>query len=133
MSETGSRVDKKLIFVVDDDPLITSLVAARLENDGYRVRVFAYGEECLSALDENPDLIILDFYFLKDGTVPMNGMEIFDRISEIAPGIPVIMLSAQEKGEVVLEFARKGISDYVIKDSGLADSLHLSVRNILEK
>jgi two-component system OmpR family response regulator len=126
-------VNKKLIFVVDDDPLITSVVTARLENDGYMVRVFAYGEECLSALDESPDLIILDFYFVKDGALPMNGMEVFDRISSIAPEIPVIMLSAQEKGEVVLEFARKGIADYVIKDSGLADSLHLSVKNILEK
>jgi DNA-binding NtrC family response regulator len=126
-------VKKKLIFIVDDDPLITSLVTVRLENDGYTVKAFAYGEECLPALDERPDLIILDFYFVKDGTVPMNGMEVFDHISIMAPEIPVIMLSAQQKGEVVLEFARKGIADYVIKDSGLADSLHLSVKNILEK
>jgi two-component system OmpR family response regulator len=131
--EKGTTVDKKLIFVVDDDPLITSLVAARLSNDGYEVRVFAYGEECLAALNENPDLIILDFYFVKTDSVPLNGMEVFDQLCTLAPEIPVIMLSAQEKGEVVLEFARKGIADYVIKDSGLADSLHLSVKNILEK
>ena len=40
---------------------------------------------------------------------------------------PVIMLSGQEKGEIVLELARKGINDYVIKDNNLIANLHLSM------
>ena len=122
-----------LIFVVDDDPVITSLVSARLGNAGYRVRSFAYAEECIAALDEQPDLIILDYYFLKQGSVPMNGMEAYDEITRLAPEIPVIMLSAQEKGEVVLEFARKGIADYVIKDTDLIDNLQMAVKEVLER
>jgi len=122
-----------LIYVVDDDHVITSLVSARLESAGYRVRSFAYAEDCIEALSENPDLIILDFYFLKEGTVPMNGMEAYDEISRLAPEIPVIMLSAQEKGEVVLEFARKGIADYVIKDTDLIDNLQMAVKEVLER
>jgi DNA-binding NtrC family response regulator len=131
--EKISPVNDSLVFVVDDDPVITSLVSARLESAGYRVRSFAYGEDCIAALDENPDLIILDFYFLKQGEVPMNGMEAYDEISRLAPEIPVIMLSAQEKGEVVLEFARKGIADYVIKDTDLIDNLQMAVKEILER
>lgn len=122
-----------LIYVVDDDHVITSLVSARLESSGYRVRSFSYAEDCIEALSENPDLIILDFYFLKEGTVPMNGMEAYDEISRLAPEIPVIMLSAQEKGDVVLEFARKGIADYVIKDTDLIDNLQMAVKEVLER
>lgn len=122
-----------LIFVVDDDPVITGLVVARFEGAGYRVRSFAYAEECIAALDETPDLIILDYYFLKQGEVPMNGMEAYDEITRLAPEIPVIMLSAQEKGEVVLEFARKGIADYVIKDTDLIDNLQMAVKEILDR
>lgn len=122
-----------LIFVVDDDPVITSLVSARLGNTGYRVRSFAYAEECIAALGEKPDLIILDYYFLKQGSVPMNGMEAYDEITRLAPEVPVIMLSAQEKGEVVLEFARKGIADYVIKDTDLIDNLQMAVKEVLER
>lgn len=122
-----------LIFVVDDDPVITGLVTARFESAGYRVRSFAYAEECITALDETPDLIILDYYFLKQGEVPMNGMEAYDEITRLAPEIPVIMLSAQEKGEVVLEFARKGIADYVIKDTDLIDNLQMAVKEILDR
>lgn len=122
-----------LIYVIDDDPVITGLVTARFESAGYRVRSFAYAEESIAALDENPDLIILDYYFLKQGEVPMNGMEAYDEITKLAPEIPVIMLSAQEKGEVVLEFARKGIADYVIKDTDLIDNLLMAVKEILDR
>lgn len=132
MEKVDPRSDN-LIFVVDDDPVITSLVSNRLEAVGYRVRSFAYAEDCIAALDEMPDLIILDYYFLKEESVPMNGMEAYDEITRLAPGIPVIMLSAQEKGEVVLEFARKGIADYVIKDTDLTDNLQMAVKEVLER
>lgn len=132
MDRVDSRADS-LIFVVDDDSVVTTLVSNRLEAGGYRVRSFAYAEDCIAALDEIPDLIILDYYFLKEGEVPMNGMEAYDEITRLAPGIPVIMLSAQEKGEVVLEFARKGIADYVIKDTDLIDNLQMAVKEVLER
>ncbi|MEZ4999028.1 MAG: response regulator [Bacteroidales bacterium] len=132
MDRVESRTDN-LIFVVDDDPVVTTLVSNRLEAGGYRVRSFAYAEDCMAALGEIPDLIILDYYFLKEGAVPMNGMEAYDEITRLAPGIPVIMLSAQEKGEVVLEFARKGIADYVIKDTDLIENLQMAVKEILER
>ena len=123
----------KLVFVVDDDPFITGLLAGRLNAEGYRVKTFAYGEECLAALHENPDLIILDYYFVSEDKKPMNGMAVFDEMLRVMPGLKVIMLSAQEKGAVVLELARKGISDYVIKDNNLIDNLILSIRDIFEK
>jgi len=126
-------MEEKLIFVVDDDPVITSLVQARLEGAGYKVRVFAYGEDCIPALGEEPDLIILDFYFIKAGAEPMDGMAVFEEVTRLAPQVPVIMLSAQERGDVVLEFARRGIADYVIKDSDLIDNLQAAVKEILEQ
>jgi len=132
--EKVNRQIENIIYVVDDDPVIVGLVAARLESFGYIVKSFSYGEDCIAALhDEIPDLIILDFYFIKEGTVPMNGMEAYDVIYSMVPEVPVIMLSAQEKGEVVLEFARKGIADYVIRDSDLIDNLHMAVKDVLER
>lgn len=124
---------EKLVFVVDDDPLINRLVGARLEAEGFRVKSFSFGEDCINALHENPDLVILDFFFVMENRKPMNGMETFDRLREINPGLPVIILSAQERGEVMIDLARKGITDYVIKDNNLFDNLIVSVREIMEK
>jgi two-component system, OmpR family, response regulator len=125
--------DQKLIFVVDDDILITTLVVKRFTAEGYRIEAFNYGEECLKAIKKNPDLIILDYYFHKAGETVMNGMEVFDKIKEFKPDIPVIMLSGQEKGEIVLELARKGIDDYVIKDNNLIDSLLTSIQEFFDR
>ena len=132
MEKAGARTDI-LIYVVDDDPVVTSLVSNRLESNGYSVRAFSYAEDCIAALDVIPDLIILDYYFLKEGETPMNGMEAYDEITRLVPEVPVVMLSAQEKGEVVLEFARKGIADYIIKDIDLIDNLLMAVKEVLER
>jgi CheY-like chemotaxis protein len=120
----------RLIFVVDDDPFITKLVVKRFAPEGFRVEAFDYGEDCLKAMNMKPDLIILDYYFTKPGVVVMNGMEVFDKIKEILPNVLVIMLSGQERGEIVLELARKGIDDYVIKDNNLIDNLNASIKEL---
>jgi CheY-like chemotaxis protein len=59
-------------------------------------------------------------------------MEVYDKIKEFNSGIPVIMLSGQDKGEIVLELARKGIDDYVIKDNNLLENLSVSISEILK-
>lgn len=124
---------QKLIFVVDDDPIITKLVVKRFTSDIYLLEAFDYGEDCLKALKKKPDLIILDYYFNKANEKVMNGMEVFDKIKETNPDVPVIMLSGQEKGEIVLELARKGIDDYVIKDNNLIDNLNASIIELLSR
>ena len=63
----------------------------------------------------------------------MGGMEIFTRIREFNEDITVIMLSGQDKGDVVLELARKGIEDYVIKDESLIDNLIIAVEDVFSK
>ena len=123
----------KLIFVVDDDPVINLMVSKRFSSEGYSVDSFDYGESCLKALGRNPDLIILDYYFINSSQKVLNGMEIFDKIKESQPDTPVIMLSGQEKGEIVLELARKGIVDYIIKDNNLIDNLIEAVKELFEK
>jgi CheY-like chemotaxis protein len=125
--------NQKLIFIVDDDPFINMLVVKRFTSEGYRLEAFEYGEECIKALDKNPDLIILDYFFVCNDRPVMNGMEVFNKIKEIKPGIPVIMLSGQEKGEIVLEMARKGIEDYIIKDNNLIDNLSVAITEIFER
>jgi two-component system OmpR family response regulator len=125
--------NKKLIFIVDDDPFINMLVVKRFASEDYKLEAFVYGEECLRSLDKNPDLIILDYYFVNDERKVMNGMQVFEKIKELRPETPVIMLSGQEKGEIVLDFARKGISDYIIKDSNLVDNLNVAVGELLTK
>jgi hypothetical protein len=43
------------------------------------------------------------------------------------------MLSGQEKGEIVLELARKGIDDYIIKDNNLIDNLNVAIGELFAR
>jgi CheY-like chemotaxis protein len=106
------------------------MVTRRLATEGYLVESFRLGEECLAEIHKNPDLVILDYYFVSENKEVMNGMEVFSRIKELRPHTPVIILSGQEKGEIVLELARKGISGYIIKDNNLIDNLFTSLRDL---
>lgn len=126
-------MNQKLIFIVDDDPIINMLVVNRFKSEGYTVEAYAYGEDCLNALGNNPDIIILDYFFVNSGRQVMDGMETFNKIKALRPDIPVIMLSGQEKGEIVLELARKGIDDYIIKDNNVLDNLKTAVKEILDR
>jgi len=124
---------QKLIFVVDDDPFINKLVVKRFTSEGYRLESFEFGEDCINALDKNPDLIILDYFFVNKEKEVMNGLEVFNKIKKIKPAVPVIMLSGQDKGEIVLELARKGIDDYVIKDNNLIDNLNVAITELFDR
>ena len=124
--------DQKLIFIVDDDPFINMLVVKRFTSKLYRIKAYGYGEDCLKEINKNPDLIILDYLFVKKNGEGMNGMEIFDKIKELKPGTPVIMLSGQEKGEIVLELAKKGIVDYVIKDNKFIENLNIAIKELFK-
>ncbi len=124
---------QKLIFIVDDDPFINMLVVKRFTAEGYKMEAFESGEECLKSLNKNPDLVILDYLFVPKGNTVMNGMEVFDMIKAQKPDIPVIMLSGQENGEIVLELARKGIVDYIIKDNNLLDNLNTAIKEHFER
>ncbi len=124
---------EKLIFIVDDDPVLTKLVTRKFSSDRYRLEAFSSGEECLDAVNKNPDLIILDYLFMDmNNQKALNGMEVFDRLKKVKPDIPVIMLSGQDKGEIVLELARKGINDYIIKDNNLIDNLNTAINDLFK-
>ncbi|MCK4631395.1 MAG: response regulator, partial [Bacteroidales bacterium] len=115
------------------DSFILNLVQKRLDGDEMSVVTFSYGEEFLEQLSRNPELVILDYIFYKKDEEVMGGMEIFTRIKEYNEDIPVIMLSGQDKGDVVLELARKGIEDYVIKDESLIDNLMVAIEDVFPK
>jgi DNA-binding NarL/FixJ family response regulator len=107
----------KKIFVVDDDPMITEFIKDYLSARGdHDVSVFATGEECLAYLDENPDIIILDYYLNSVKKDAADGMEILQFVKINYPKIRSIMLSSLEKHKTVSQFIDQGAQQFVFKD-----------------
>jgi len=122
---------KPLIFIIDDDPVIHKLVEAELKSDKLDVMSFSYGEDSLVELFREPDLIILDYCFVNRSKPVLGGMDILKEIRKTEPVIPVIILSGQESGGVVLELIRMGIEEYVIKENDWLVRLKEAVNSIL--
>lgn len=83
---------KKCALVVDDDPLVRTVVSAMLEGDGWCSLEAEDGEEGLyKAAEEIPDLIVLDV--LMPGK---DGLEVYKELKEdrLTEHIPVIILTA---------------------------------------
>ncbi|WP_165305110.1 response regulator transcription factor [Pedobacter sp. SYP-B3415] len=82
----------KTIFLLEDDPDISDILAYVLDNSGYRVKATARVSDFCSDIEEqSPDLIILDI-MLPDG----NGIDVCSKIKHEKKwkNIPVIMMSA---------------------------------------
>lgn len=124
MPESGGR----LIFFVDDDKVILNLVEYIFQSkNGYRIRTFATGEECLEHLHLNPDLLILDYYFSDNGTTSMNGLDIFREVKAKNDKIPVIVLSGYADETVRNEFLDLGAKGFIPKNDFFIDVLEKAI------
>ena len=101
------------ILSVDDSRTIRLIVGRAFRPYDCNVCEAANGEEGLAAATrEKPDLIILDV------TMPvMDGVTMLTKLKEDPElkTIPVIMLTAESGRDNVLQIARLGVRDYLVK------------------
>lgn len=109
MSEKRS---KKRILAVDDTAIVLTRISNILGND-YEVITVNSGVRALRYLEqEKPDLILLDIQMAqKDGIQTLREI----RTMKDREDIPVIMLTGVEDRDFVLESAKLGICDYILK------------------
>ncbi len=116
------------IFVVEDDQFIGNLIKKALEKmDNVDVTHFLTPDECLQQLHLNPDIVSIDY--LLPG---MNGLELMAKIKNYNADIHCIMVSGQDKLDVVIETYRQGAVDYIIKNDNAIVNLENSVRNLVK-
>ena len=109
--------NKKKLFLVDDDRLfLKSLEIEFMEHADFSIKTFATGEQCVENLSQSPDIIILDYHLDGIDKTAMNGIEALDKIKMFNSGIPVVMLSSQDKIEIAVNCMHHKSSDYVVKN-----------------
>lgn len=114
------------VLVVDDEELIRWSLVERLRADGHDVLEAGTAAEALDRAASGPDLILLD-YKLPDG----DGVSVLKRCREVDPDVLVIMLTAHQNIEIVVEAMKAGAFDYVTKPFDL-DDVAVRVNHALE-
>jgi DNA-binding NtrC family response regulator len=108
--------NKIKLFLVDDDAVYLKLLEIELlQQTDYIIESFATGELCMENISHNPDIIILDYHLDGINKSAMNGIETLDKIKEVNPNIPVVMLSSQDKIEVAVNCMHHKAFDYIVK------------------
>jgi sigma-B regulation protein RsbU (phosphoserine phosphatase) len=101
------------LLVVDDDELNRDMLSRRLERKGFRVAVSADGPGALKQIATEPfDLVLLDV--MMPG---LSGLEVLKIIRQQHPAteLPVIMATARDQSEDIVQALQLGASDYVTK------------------
>jgi DNA-binding response OmpR family regulator len=103
---------QKRVLLAEDDDLLASLLAYRLEKAGYAVKLAHNGKEVKECLQQEiPDIIICDVmmpYY--------SGVEVAAFLrNELESAIPMILISSVDKKENIQLALELGASEYMTK------------------
>lgn len=114
----------KLIFFVDDDKMMLNLMEYTFNcREGFSVKSYFSGEECVNNLSLNPDIIVLDYILGEADSTSMSGLETMKKIHNVNEKIPVVILSREKDEGLIDEFIKLGAKKYVVKDDYFIDTL----------
>jgi DNA-binding response OmpR family regulator len=100
----------KKILVVDDEPQITQLAQAYLEQAGFSVLTMKDGPTAVAAFrSEKPDLIVLDL-----GLPGLDGLDVTRTVRKDS-NTPIVMLTARGEESDKLVGLELGADDYIVK------------------
>jgi UDP-3-O-[3-hydroxymyristoyl] N-acetylglucosamine deacetylase len=114
------------ILVVDDEEKIRQSLRGVLSDEGYVVSEAGDGKRALERLQaETPDLVILDVWLPE-----IDGISLLERIREMHPNLPVIIICGHANIEAAVRATRLGAADFIEKPFSL-EALLASVARAL--
>ena len=110
------------ILIVDDEPILTELLSAHLQDHGYTVSAANSSDEALAKLNTKPNLILLD--------INMPGMDGLELCKVIRNHIvcPILFLTARITEQDKVNGLRAGGDDYITKPFSLQEIGRASCR-----
>ena len=116
------------ILVVDDEKIVLESCQAVLEEEGFEVVLVPGADQALRALAHN-DFTVL----LIDVKMPEHdGMYLMQKIKELWPDKPVIVMSGYYTQETIYEATRMGAATFIAKPFE-PDELVETIRQVIKK
>jgi len=103
-------MDKKIIYIADDEPNIRNIIKSFLEKDGYEVCAFSDGFSILEAFEKKPaDMLIVDIMMPE-----IDGYSLCASIRQQS-NVPVIIVSSKDTEADKIAGLSLGGDDYLTK------------------
>jgi len=125
--EAPALKTKGKILIVDDEMVVRDSLGKWFATEGYEIHTVASAREALEAIQKgNYDTALIDI------KMPgMDGMELQDRLREIDPEMPLIIMTGYASVETAVRALKRGAYDYITKPFDPDELVHL-VSNALE-
>jgi DNA-binding response OmpR family regulator len=116
------------ILICEDQEILLTLIEFKLKKQGFSVIRAKTGKQAIEQIHrEYPHLVVVGIEM-----PPPNGIELIKYIREdMASQLPILLISATENEETVLEGFRRGANDFILKPFR-PEELILRIRKILE-
>lgn len=116
------------ILVIDDERAIRRTLNEILSFEGFKVEEAEDGVEGLKKIqDGNYDCILCDVKMPK-----MDGIEVLEKVKEVNPDVPFIVISGHGNIETAVDAVKKGAYDFIAKPPDL-NRLLITIRNAMDK
>ncbi len=112
------------VLVADDDRTIRTVLTQALTRAGCKVHATSSMATLLRWVEEGRGDLVISDVVMPDG----NGIEALPRIAEMRPGLPVIVISAQNNIMTAIQAAEAAAYDYLPKPFDLPDLMKRSAR-----
>ena len=114
----------KNVWVVDDDESIRWVLEKGLSDGGMDVQTFDSANKVIKKLEtENPHLILTDIRMPGP-----SGIELLDKVKELRPDIPVIIMTAHSDLDSAVESYEHGAWEYLPKPFDIEEALSMVKR-----
>jgi two-component system nitrogen regulation response regulator GlnG len=117
------------VLVADDDRTIRTVLTQALTRAGCKVHATSSLMTLMRWVEEGKGDLIISDVIMPDG----NGLEALPRIARIRPGLPVIVISAQNTIMTAIQAAEAEAFDYLPKPFDLPDLMKRSARALDSK
>jgi signal transduction histidine kinase len=107
---TSAKTKLPRLIIVDDEPVILSLLCSVFEDQPYQVVSCKDGKSAWAAMDDGVDIL------LTDKNLPdINGLELTERAKALQPDAEVIILTGYASLDTALLAMKMGVFDYIVK------------------
>ena len=117
------------VLVADDDRTIRTVLTQALTRAGCKVHATSSLTTLMRWVEEGKGDLVISDVIMPDG----NGLDALPRISKMRPGLPVIVISAQNTIMTAIQAAEAEAFDYLPKPFDLPDLMKRSARALEQK
>jgi DNA-binding NtrC family response regulator len=104
------------LFVADDQRDVVHALKLLLGDEGYDVVPAQSTGDVIEAVQSADfDLALLDLNYTRDTTSGQEGLDLMDRLRDIDPSLPVLVMTAWSSVPGAVEAMRRGARDYIEK------------------